>query len=72
MGHYADLVNIAAHVNIEEMDQSILQKDVVYEFPQYEPDVFKYLSFLPKAHSIPHDRMQKLVKDIEVLDVDML
>ena len=45
---------------------------MVYEFPQYEPDVFKYLPFLPKAHSTPHNRMQELVQAIEGLDVDML
>ena len=45
---------------------------MVYEFPQYESDVFKYLPLLPKAHSTPHDRMQELVQDIEGLDVDML
>ena len=72
VGHYPDLVSIAAHVNIEGFDQSILEEDVVYEFPQYEPDVFKYLPFLPKAHSTPHDRMQELVQAIEGLDVDML
>ena len=72
VGHYPDLVNISAHVNIEGLDQSILQEDVVYEFPQYEPNLFKYLPFLPKAHSTPHDRMQELVQDIEGLNVDML
>ena len=72
VGHYPDFVSIAAHVNTEGLDQSILQKDMVYGFPQYEPDVFKYLPFLPKAHSTPHDRMQELVQAIEGLDVDVL
>ena len=49
VGHYPDLVSIAAHVIVEGLDQSILDEDVVYEFPQYEY-VFKYLPFLPKAH----------------------
>ena len=72
VGHYPDLVSIAAHVVVKGLDQSILDEDVVYEFPQYEPDVFKYLPFLPKAHSTPHDRTQELVQAIEGLDVDML
>ena len=71
VGHYPNLVNIAAHVNIKGVDQSILE-DVVYEFPQYEPDEFKYLPLIPKAHSTTHDRMQELVQAIEGLDVDML
>ena len=57
---------------VEGLDQSILDEDVIYEFPQYEPDVFKYLPFMPKAHSTPHDRMQELVQAIEGLDVDMI
>ena len=32
----------------------------------------KYLPFMPKALSTPHDRMQELVQAIEGLDVDML
>ena len=72
VGHYPDLVSIAACVIVEGLDQSILDEDVVYEFPQYEPDVYKYLPSLPKAHSTPHDRMQELVQAIEGLDVDML
>ena len=72
VGHYPDLVSIAAHMIVEGLDQSILDEDVVYEFPQYEPDVFKYLPFMPKAHSTAHDRMQELVQTIEGLDVDML
>ena len=72
VGHYPDLVSIAAHVIVEGLDQSVLNEDVVYEFPQYEPYVFKYLSFVPKTHSIPHDRIQELVQAIEGLDVDML
>ena len=66
VGHYPDLVSIAAHVIVEGFYQSILDEDVVYEFLQYEPDVFKYLPFMPKAHSTPHDRMQELVQAIEV------
>ena len=58
VGHYPDLVSIAAHVNIEGFDQSILGEDVVYEFPQSEPDMFKYLPLLPKAHSTPTDEIQ--------------
>ena len=72
VGHYPDLVSIAAHVIVEGLDQSILDEDVVYEFPQYEPDVFEYLPFMPRAHSTPHNRMQELVQAIEGLDVDML
>ena len=72
VGHYPHLVRIAAHVIVEGLDQSILDEDVVYEFPQYEPDVFKYLPLMPKAHSTSHDRMQELVQAIEGLDVDML
>ena len=59
VGHYPDLVSIAAHVNIEGFDQSILGEDVIYEFPQNEPDIFKYLPFLPKAHSTPNDKIQE-------------
>ena len=47
VGHYPDLVSIARHVVVEGFDQSIFE-DVVYEFPQYEPDVFKYLPLMPK------------------------
>ena len=72
VGHYPDLVSIAAHVIVEGMDQSVLNDDVVYEFPWDEPDVFKYLPFVPKAYSTPHDRIEELVQAIEGLDVDML
>ena len=70
--HYPDLVSIAAHVIVEGFDQSILDEDIVYEFPQYEPDVFKYLPLIPKVQSTPHDRIQELVQAIEGLDLDML
>ena len=72
VGHYPDLVSIAAHVIVEGLDQSILEEDVIYEFPQYEPDVFKYLPLIPKAHSTPHNRMQELVQAIEGHGVGML
>ena len=72
VGHYPDLVSIAAHVIVDGLDQSILEEDIVYDFPQYEPDVFKYLPLIPKAHSTPHDRMQDLVQAIEGLDLDLL
>ena len=39
VGHYPDLVRIAAHAIVDGFDQSILE-GVVYEFPQYEPDTF--------------------------------
>ena len=35
-------------------------------------NVFKYLQFMPKVHSTPHDRRQKLAQAIEGLDVDIL
>ena len=60
VGHYTDLVSIAAHVIVEGLDQSILEEDIVYEFPQYEPDMFKYLPVMLKAHSTPHDRMHDM------------
>ena len=72
VGHYPDLVSIAAHVIVDGFYQSILEEDAVYEFPQYEPHVFKYLPFMPKAHSTPHDRIQELAQAIEGLDVDIL
>ena len=72
VGHYPDLVSIAAHVIVDGFDQSILGEDVVYEFPQYELDVFKYLPFMPTAHSTPHDRIPELAQAIEGLDVDVL
>ena len=72
VGYYPDLVSIAAHVIVDGLDQSILEEDIVYDFPQYEPDVFKYLPLIPKAHSTPHDRMQELVQAIEGLDLDLL
>ena len=65
VGHYPDLVSIAAHVIVNGLDQSVLEEDIVYDFPQYEPDVHKYLPLIPKAHSTPHDRMQELVHAIE-------
>ena len=64
VGHYPDLVSIAAHVIVGGLDQSILEEDIIYDFPQYEPNVFKYLPLIPKAHSTPHDRMQELVQAI--------
>ena len=57
VGHYPDLVSIAAHVIVDGLDQYVLEEDIVYDFPQYEPDVYKYLPLIPKAHSTPHDRM---------------
>ena len=72
VGHYPDLVSIAAHVIINGLDQSIPDEDIVYDFPQYEPDVFKYLPLIPKAHSTPHDRMQDFVQAIKGLDLDLL
>ena len=72
VGHYPDLVRIAAHVIVDGLDQCILEEDIVYDFPQYEPDVFKYLPLIPKSHSTPHDRMQDLVQAIEGLDLDLL
>ena len=53
VGHYPNLVSIAAHMIVVGLDQSISEEDIVYEFPQYEPDMFKYLSIMPKAHSTP-------------------
>ena len=72
VGHYPDLVSIAVHVIVNGLDQSVLEEDIVYDFPQYEPDVFKCLHLIPKAHSTPHDRMQELVQAIEGLDLDLL
>ena len=59
VGHYSDLVSIAAHVIVDGLDQSVLDEDIVYDFPQYETDVYKYLPLIPKAHSTQHDRMQE-------------
>ena len=72
VGHYPDLVSIVAHVIVDGLDQSVLEEDIVYEFPQFEPDVYKYLPLIPKAHSTPHDRMQELVHAIEGLDLNIL
>ena len=72
VGHYCDWVSIAAHVIVDGIDQSVLEDNIVYDFPQYEPDVYKYLSLIPKAHSTPNDRMQELVQAIEGLDLDLL
>ena len=72
VGHYPDLVSIAAHVIFDGLDQSVLEEDIVYDFPQFEPDVYKYLPLIPKAHSTPHDRMQELVHAIEGLDLEIL
>ena len=68
VGYYPDLVSLAAHVIVDGLDQSILDEDFVYDFPQYEPDVFKYLPLIPKAHSTPHDKIQELVQAIEGLE----
>ena len=57
---------------VKGLGQSILEVDVVYGFPQYEPDVFKYLPLKPKALSTPHDRIHELVQAMEGLDFDML
>ena len=72
VGHYPDLVSIAAHVIVDGLDQSVLEEDIVYEFPQFEPDGYKYLPLIPKTHSTPHDRTQELVYAIEGLDLDIL
>ena len=72
VGDYPDLVSIAAHVIVDGLDQSVLEEDIVYDFPQFEPDVYKYLPLIPKAHSTPHDRMQEMVHAIEGLDLDIL
>ena len=72
VAHYPDLVSIAAHVIVDGLDQSVLEEEIVYDFPQYEPDVYKYLPLIPKAHSTPHDRMQELVHAIEGLNLDVL
>ena len=71
VGHYPDLVSIAAHVIVDGLDQSVLEEDIVYDFPQYEPDVYKYPPLIPKVHSTPHDRMEELVHAIEGLDLDL-
>ena len=71
VGHYPDLVSIAVYVIVDGLDQSVLE-DIVYDFPQYEPDVYKYLPLIPKAHSTPHDRMHELVHAIKGLDLDLL
>ena len=70
VGHYPDLVSIAAHVIVNSLDHSVLEEDIVYDFPQYEPDVYKYLPLIPKSHSTPHNRMQELVHAIEGLDLE--
>ena len=72
VGHFPDLVSIAAHVIVDGLDQSVLEEDIVYDFPQFEPDVYKYLPLIPKACSTPHDRMQELVHAIEGFDLDIL
>ena len=72
VGHYPDLVSIAAHVIVDGLDQSVLNEDIVYDFPQFESDVYKYLPLIPKAHSTPHDRMQELIHAIEGLDLEIL
>ena len=66
------MVSIAAHVIVDGLDQSVLEEDIVYDFPQFEPDVYKYLSLIPRGHSTPHDRMQELVHAIEGHDLDIL
>ena len=71
VGHYPDLVGIATHVIVNGFDQSILEENVVYDFPQTEPDTNKYLQFMPKAHSTPHDNVHELVQAIEGLDVNV-
>ena len=72
VGHYPELVSIAAHVIVDGLDQFVLEEDIVYDSPQFEPDVYQYLPLIPKAHSTPHDRMQELVHAIEGLDLDIL
>ena len=72
VGHYPDLVSLAAHVIVDGLDQSVLEEDIVYDFPQFESDVYKYLPLIPKTHSTPHDKMQELVHAIEGLDLEIL
>ena len=71
VGHNPDLVSIAAHVILNGFDQSILEEDVVYDFPQTEPDTYKYLQFMPKAHSTPHDKVYELIQAMEGLDANV-
>ena len=71
VGHYPDLVNIAAHVIVNGFDQSILEEDVVYDFPQIEPDAYNYLQFMSKAHSTPHDKVHELIQAMEGLDANV-
>ena len=33
VGHYPDLVSIAAHIIVSGLDQSVLEEDIVYDFP---------------------------------------
>ena len=35
VGHYPDLVSIAAHVIVDGLDQSVLEEDIAYDFPQF-------------------------------------
>ena len=56
---------------VNGFDQSILEEDVVYDFPQTEPDTYKYLQFMSKAHSTLHDKVHELVQAIEGLDANV-
>ena len=42
VGHYPDILDIAAHVNLNGSDDSILGDDIVYKFSEIEPKRFKY------------------------------
>lgn len=72
VGHYPDLVDIAANVVVHGLDQSVLGEDIVYEFPELVPDTFKYLPFDPHAHSTPRKNLQGLTHALEGLDLEIL
>ena len=36
-----------------------------------EPDAYKYLQFMPKAHPTPHDKVHELIQAMEGLDANV-
>ena len=53
VGGYPDLVEIMANIMMDGHDGSVLETDVVHEFPKQEHPVFQYLMMEPPRHSTP-------------------
>ena len=65
VGGYPDLVDIMANIMMEGHDGSVLETDVVHEFPEQEHPAFQYLMMKPPRHSTPEPKSKPWVKEYE-------